>query len=428
MGRHLALAAILGIAITISGCGPKDNDKNSFDKAAGTPAENSLPANESGWKTIEAVNNRAIIAKLKQTAKETPERDKKLQEFTEREDFKDGLFGKPTDELAEALTMQAIEGTIAPQALERIYGGYQGLEDNMVIFLENSNKNGERMGFWIGVKKADSRLTRFVEEMQTKVDAGEIKAEYIHIFYSPYTTTENNELTTKVYETVKRFHRLSGHTSGTYSSHVDTITGEIVIGHNFLSEKEKDQIIKQLPGRKVVFEQNGRMIPKEGEPDTFYPEKEFTSQPSKEGDYIMQLSEDGLLAVSAQGHVYNKATGELHFGATHFSFPDAAKKLKIGQRAEIEADGPIMESYPGQGGALYVTVLPEYKPAGAHMSESQVVEEAITLAKKTSGNEILIIRDLSYNAEASTWTITFQYGLQDQELEINIADQQAPSR
>lgn len=164
------------------------------------------------------------------------------------------------------------------------------------------------------------------------------------------------------------------------------------------------------------------MIPKEGEPDTFYPEKEFTDRPSKEGDYILQLSEDGFLAVSAQGHVYNKATGELHFGATHFSFPEAAKKLKIGQRVEVEADGPIMESYPGQGGALYVTVLPEYKPAGANMSESQVVRKAIPEAEKTSGDELLIIRDISYNAETSTWTVNFQYGFQGKEFEISIAE------
>ncbi|MBT2661725.1 DUF3221 domain-containing protein [Bacillus sp. ISL-45] len=422
MRRHHVAAALLGVAITISGCGPTDKDNHGFDKAAGTPVENTLPANESGWKTIEVVNNRAIIAKLKQTAKETPERNKKIEETKERQDFKDGLFGKPTEELAEALTMQAIEGTIAPQALERLYGGYKALEDNMVIFLENSNQNGERMGFWIGVKKADDRLTKFLQEMQTKVDAGEIKAEYIHIFYSPYTTTENYDLTTKVYETVKRIHRLSGYTSGNHSSHVDTVTGEVVIGHNFLSEEEKNQIIKQLPERKVVFEQRGRMIPKEGEPDTFYPEKEFTDQPSKEGDYIMQLSKDGLLAVSAQGRVYNKATGELQFGATHFSFPEAAKKLKIGQRVEVEADGPIMESYPGQGGALYVTVLPEYKPAGANMSESQVIRKAMTEAKKTSGDELLIIRDISFNPEASAWTVNFQYGFQGQELEINIAE------
>ncbi|UYZ21666.1 hypothetical protein [Mesobacillus jeotgali] len=111
MRRHHVVAALLGVAITISGCGPKDNVNNSFDTTTGTQVQNSLPANESGWKTIEVVNNRAIIAKLKQTAKGTPERDKKLQEFKDREDFKDGLFGKPTDELAEALTLQSVEGT-----------------------------------------------------------------------------------------------------------------------------------------------------------------------------------------------------------------------------------------------------------------------------------------------------------------------------
>ena len=89
---------------------------------------------------------------------------------------------------------------------------------------------------------------------------------------------------------------------------------------------------------------------------------------------------------------------------------------------EVEADGPIMESYPGQGGALYVTVLPEYKPAGANMSESQVARQAITDAKKTSGDELLIIQDISYNAEVSAWTVNFQYGFPGQQLEIKIEE------
>lgn len=427
MRKLHSIAAILGMTIALSGCGTENDQdiqvKRGADKAASTPAQDAPPVNESGWRTIEVVNNRPIIAKLKQTRKDTPERDKKIEEYKERQDFKDGLFGKPTDELAESLTMHAVEGSIARETSDKIYGGYKGLEDAIVTFFENSNQNGERMGYWIGVKKADDRLRTFIEEMQAKVDAGEIKAKYIHIFYSPYTTTENYTLTNKVAQALQRVKRQPGTPSrGYFEASIDTQTGEINIGHNFLSEEQKEQLRKLFPDRNIVFEQQGRMIPKEGEPDTLYPEKEFIKQPSKEGAYVMDLQEDGLLAVEAQGRINNKQSGEEHFGATHFRFPEASKKLKIGQRVIVEPNGPIMESYPGQGGALYITILSEYKPAGAKTSESQVVSKAITEAKKTSGNELLIVRDLSYDSSNKRWTVNFIQGFQGKELKVEIAD------
>jgi hypothetical protein len=428
MHKHHALAAILGLTFALSGCGTDNNevtqDKRGADKAASTPAEDALPVNESGWETIEVVNNRPIIAKLKQTVKDTSERDKKIEEYKESKDFKDGVFGKPTDELAESLAMQAVEGSIALEASEKIYGGYKGLEDAAVIFFENSNQNGERLGYWIGVKKADERLTSFIEEMQAKVDAGEIKAKYIHLFYSPYTITENYNLTDEVAQALQRVKRQPGTPKrGNFEASVDTQTGEINIGHNFLSDEQQEQLRKLFPDRNIVFEQQGRMAPKEGEPDTFYPEKEFADEPSKEGSYVMDLSEDYLFAVSVQSQDFSKTGGEEEFyGAAHFSFPGASKKLKVGQRVKIEAAGPIKASYPGQGEALYVTVLPEYKPADSNLSESQVVSKAITEAKKTSGKQLLIIQDLSFNGDSKQWTVQFQYGFNKKKLEIKIPD------
>lgn len=428
MRKHHAIAAILGLALALSGCGTDNNEdtqeKRGADKTASTPAEDALPVNESGWETIEVVNNRAIIAKLKQTVRETPERDKKIEEYKERKDFKDGVFGKPTDELAESLAMQAVEGSIARETSEKIYGGFKGLENAAVIFFENSNQNGERMGYWIGVKKADDRLKRFIEEMQAKVDAGEIKAKYIHIYYSPYTTTENYTLTNKVAQALQRVKRQPGTPSrGNASAAVDAHTGEINIGHNFLSDEQQEQLRKLFPDRNIVFDQQGRMAPKEGEPDTFYPEKEFTDELTKEGSYVMDLSEDHLFAVSVQSQDFSKNGGEEEFyGAAHFSFPDASKKLKVGQRVEIESAGPMKASYPGQGEALFITVLPDYKPTGANLSESQVVSKAITEAKKTSGKQLLIIQDLSFNVDSNQWTVQFQYGFNKKKLEVKIPE------
>lgn len=89
---------------------------------------------------------------------------------------------------------------------------------------------------------------------------------------------------------------------------------------------------------------------------------------------------------------------------------------------KVEASGPIIESYPGQGTALYVDVLPEYKPEHADLSESKGVQLGIEKAENDQTHHILTIRDLSYNEKEDEWTILF---VRDKEvIEIVIPDEE----
>ncbi len=80
-----------------------------------------------------------------------------------------------------------------------------------------------------------------------------------------------------------------------------------------------------------------------------------------------------------------------------------------------------MGSYPGQGTALYVDVLPEYKPDNEDLSESKVVQLGVEKAQGDLNQHILTIRDLSYNEKVDQWTIIF---VKDEEvIEVVILDE-----
>ncbi|MDX8343150.1 DUF3221 domain-containing protein [Rossellomorea sp. YZS02] len=421
MKNHLKYTIMITMFLSLTACGTD----TTVDRSNGEDqTQSAMPENDSGWKTIETVSKRSIIAKLEQSVQETPKWNQTVQGIKEGKDFQKGQFGKPTDELAEELAIQTVVGKAVMPLLEEIYGGYQGLDEAGVVFSESKSMGAEQSGFWIGIKRPDDRLEKVLTEMQKKVDAGEIKAKYLFIFYTPYTTAENNALMNKVNEKVRAIaknHETPDRLAGEVS--VDTVTGNIQIGHNFLTEDQKSNLVDSFPNRKVVFHQQGRLVPKKGEKETTYPKEKYTDELSKDGGYVMSLSEEGMLLVSAKASDYSENGGvNEYYSATHYSFPDASKKLKVGQRVNVEASGPIMESYPGKGKALYVDVLPEYKPSHADLTESEVVQLGIEKAKSDKDKHILAIRDISYNEDDDQWLVVF---VRDKEvIEIIFPDEE----
>lgn len=387
----------IGLGLVLTGCGISDSGQN-------------IKNNGSEWETIETVSGRNIIAKLEQGDVETPERDKMVENIKESREFTDGSFGEPSDELAEEMAVQQVEGSIVIPLLEEFYGGRDGLDKIGVIFFENKSSGAEQSGLWFGVKEPDERLQELVNLLQERVDAGEIKARYVYIYKSPHTQTEINELSDEVFAVAREFqekhetpNRVSIHTS------VDTITGEIHIGHNFLTEEQQKAFIDKFSNNIIKIVQDGPLAPKDGEPDTIYPESEFTNVPSKEGAYIMEIANERILVIDAAPQDFSKTGGIAEFySAIYYSFPDASKKLKVGQRVKVDASGGIMESYPAQGTALYVTVLPEYKPDGAKLSESEVIRMALEEINITEQLGFHTIRDISYDQENKRWTVQFK--------------------
>ncbi|MDV6379469.1 DUF3221 domain-containing protein [Sporosarcina sp. GW1-11] len=385
--RKTTYAFVLCAVLLVGGCGTGNVSPNGS-------------VQRDDWQTIKKVDGREIIAELKQTVEETPGRDQAVQEQLESPDYIAGFYGEPSTALEEDMALQAIEGPIAIQAVEEVYGGNEAFEKEGVLFLENQMYGATQSGVWIGVKNPDEKVQEVIDWLQPKVDSGDILAEPIYIFRSPHTQQELNTIQDEVATVLKGMNQ----ERGSFSLAVNTITGSVEIGHDFLKAAQQKELEKRFPGYTFHFEQEGNMIAAPGMSAIIHPEKDVTEMPVTDGGFIMDVS-DGSIFVSGGTE-----------GATYYSF-DEAHLLTIGQRVKVEASGAILESYPAQGGAKFVEILPDYKPADAVLSESQAVAKAV----EEKGQEYFNfneIHEVRYDKKLAAWIVKVDDG-----SEIKVEDQ-----
>lgn len=388
--KKIGYVIVLGASLLLTGCGMG---------VEGDAGQASLVEIE--WKPLKVVSGREIIAELEQTVKETPIRDQKV--LTIIEDEKNGVFGKPSKGSAEDMAVQLIEMPAVLEGLQKVYGDEAAFEQYGVIFMENQSHGDEQSGGWIGIKEPDEKFRKFIRELQFKVDAGEILAAPIYIFRSDFTQAELYDLQEEVLKVLQPMH--SG--SGSFGLSVNSITGAIEISHDFLTEAQQVELREEFEDWTIQFEQEGRIAPKPGESIITHPDEKFTTTEPKEGGYVMEASKNEFLVTGGE------------YGAIRFKYPGEIEQLKVGQRIEVESTGMILYSYPGQGTAKYIDILPEYKPENAKLSESEVVQQAVALAKEKS-DWVTEIQSISYDKKTSKWHVTIQ---QDEEIvDFQIAD------
>ncbi|ARK24095.1 hypothetical protein SporoP37_04965 [Sporosarcina sp. P37] len=370
---------VLGAALLAGGCG------------TGTK-EPSVSSQQGGWQTIKTVDGREIIAELKQTAEESPARDRIAREQIESPDYTGGFFGEPSKELEEDVAMQAIEGPIAIEVVEEVYGSHDAFEKEGVLFLENQTYGDAQSGVWIGVKKPDERLQKVVDLLQKKVDAGEILAAPIYIFRSVYTREDLHAVQDEVAAVLQDLKQKRG----TFSLSVSTVTGDVEVGHDFLTAAQQKELEQQFPDYTFHFEQLGSAVEEAGLSAIIRPQKDTTDTPAEVGGYIMAVSDGGIFV--------SGGTEE----AAYYSF-DEANDLTVGQRVKVEVSGEMKESYPAQGSAKFVEVLPDYKPADAVLSESQAVALAIK-QKKQEYFSFNVINEVRYDKAQKVWIVKVSDG------------------
>lgn len=378
------LLILLVTAVLLGGCGTGSSPKNEA-------------VEDGGWKTLKTVGGREIIAELKQTVEETPKRDERATIETPPE------FEEPTKETVEDLNVNAIEGPAAIEAVEKVYGE-GGIHQEGVIFFELQTKGAEQSGVWIGVKEPDERVQQLLDLLQPKVDAGEILAEPIYIFRSSHTEKELYDLQEEVAQALKGMEL----ERGSFGLYVDTITGHIEITHDFLKPKQQEELRKLFADHTINFEQDGRMVPEPGDPTIIAPEQTYTDTPVTEGGFILSAGEGRIFVAGGTEDV------------VFYKFPEA-DKLKVGQRVNVERSGPIMESYPGQGTAKFVEVLPDYKPVNAKLSESEAVAKALYMAGERLSNGYIVIEEVTFDENEKKWI--FKLVPDDGEPALEVKDQ-----
>ncbi|MGG3448787.1 DUF3221 domain-containing protein [Domibacillus aminovorans] len=402
--KKLMLGLILGTLL--AGCG---------NGASSVPEE---PKEQE--QTSEQEQN--VFVKLEQTTEDTALRDAAYEKVLKNETQTGGYMGENTPELQEDFGVQSIEFNAVIEAINSIYGSFY---EYGILYLKNQESGAKESGVWVGIKNPDDKAEELARRLQKQVDEGKILAKYIHLFESEYSEWDNQDLMYEVSKAIKPMKDAMPEPERVaLSMSVDTITRTIEIGHDFLTEEQIETLKDKFADYEMDFTQEGRMLPLPGEPDVEYQEEPVSHKQTKEGSWVMKVSADGMLVVEAQPDDFS-ATGGVpeHYGAVGYNFPKANEKLKIGQRVIVEASGPIAESYPGQGRAKFVTVLPAYQPKGADITEEDVVRKAIEQREENPYAEG--IREITYNKEKDEWTLTIVSSMEPEPVvtDITIADQ-----
>ncbi|HEX5563953.1 MAG TPA: DUF3221 domain-containing protein [Sporosarcina sp.] len=378
------LSTLFVAALLLGGCATDASPKNAAVEDGERP-------------TLKKVSGREIIAELKQTVEETPKRDERATIETPP-----GVE-KPSKETVEDLNVKAIEGPAVFEAVEKVYGE-GSVHHEGVIFIELQTKGAEQSAVWIGIKEPDERVQQLVDLLQPKVDAGEILAEAIYFFRSPHTEKELYDLKEEVAAALKGLES----ERGSFDLYIDVITGAIEITHDFLKPDQQEELRKQFADHTINITQNGRMIAEPGESTLISPEQTYTDTPVTEGGFVLAAG-DGRIFVAG-------GTEDPVF----YKFPEA-DKLKVGQRVNVEVSGKISKSYPGQGTAKFVEVLPDYRPANAKLSESQAVAKALDIAGEKLSNGFVLIEEVTFDENEKTWV--FKLWPDDGEGPVEVEDQ-----
>jgi len=351
---------------------------------------------EDEFKSINLVNGREIIVELEQTVKETPARDLAAKEVID-------IDGETSKELAEEMVIQTIEAEAIIEGIKEFYGDLTEFEKHGILFMENKSQGDDQSGIWIGLKNPDEKLNMFVDVLQSKVDAGEILAAPIFIFRSDYTQADLYELQEEILVPLQEMYL----GQGAFGVSGNVKTGAIEITHDFLTGEQQTELREKFASHALVFEQEGQLAAQPGESILIYPEELFTTKQQTDGGYVIEANEEEFLV-----------TGGEH-DAVRFKYPGNIEQIKVGQRVEVDSTGMILYSYPGQGVAKYIRILPEYKPEKASSSESEVVHRVIVLAKEKFGG-VIKIHSVIYDEKASEWLVTVKQD--DDKVDFKIED------
>ncbi|WP_050180545.1 DUF3221 domain-containing protein [Domibacillus robiginosus] len=381
----------------------------------------SVPEEEPKGQEQASEQEKKVFVELEQTTDETAIRDAAFEKVLQDETLTGGYLGKVTPELKEDYGVQSIEFNAVTDAIQHIYGNFY---EHGILYLKNQESGARESGVWVGIKNPDERAEELARRLQKQVDEGKILAKYIHLFESEYSDRDNQDLMYEVSKAIKPMKDAMPEPERVaLSMSVDTITRTIEIGHDFLTDEQMEKLKETFSDYEMDFMQEGRMLPLPGEPDVEYPKEPVSHKQTKEGSWVMEVSEDSMLIVGSKAYDFSGTGEQEHYDATYYSFPKANEKLKVGQRVMVEASGPIAESYPGQGRAKFVTVLPAYQPKGADLTEEEVVRKAIEQRGEDSYAEG--IRNITYNKDRDEWTLTFvsSMGPKLADTDVTIADQ-----
>lgn len=338
--------------------------------------------------------------KVQVTEVEFPQLEQTVSEELRNERVE--LMEEMPDASLEVQEIQAHEIMIVQETMAEVWGSYEEIENDSIVYFQSNPKEEKPLGFYIGLKEPDEKFEELFATLQKKVDDGEILAKYIHFYPITYSQSELNAFQEKIYTELE--HSGIGRQRGTFSLSINPITTTVHIDHNMFTEEDQEKIKELYQEWPIEFILTGPLVPGPGEPVVIFPDEEFTTEPQTDGEILMFVGEE-----------------QIHTQNTHYYFTEASE-LKAGMRVHIEVNGPVLESFPAQGEAAFVNVYPNYKPEGATLSEFEVNAEAIGQLTQEQRQMNPLLTSTVYNETTNQWTVEMEVGDEGEPLVFEIED------
>ncbi|WP_084780456.1 YobA family protein [Bacillus massilinigeriensis] len=146
------------------------------------------------------------------------------------------------------------------------------------------------------------------------------------------------------------------------------------------------------------------------------------TDPDIEG-YIVKMTEQGILVVSVESEDLSSTGGKEEFYNAVWA-SNVNREVDIGQRVRVWFDGPIMESYPGQGKANKVIPVFSEKKLGANLTEELAIKRALLdQTKKIKTLFVPAIKKVEYVKETDTWKVEIKDTEGQKILKVTVKDE-----
>jgi hypothetical protein len=122
--------------------------------------------------------------------------------------------------------------------------------------------------------------------------------------------------------------------------------------------------------------------------------------------YVTKKEDKRILVVSTKLKDFS-ATGGIKEFYDAIWVSKAPQEIEVGQKVQVWFEGAIASSYPGQGEASKVVIIPSAYHEGAVMSEAQAVQQAIRDNPKIN---VFVVNQLEFDPKLKQWTILYKDG------------------
>jgi len=134
---------------------------------------------------------------------------------------------------------------------------------------------------------------------------------------------------------------------------------------------------------------------------------------------VVQRDGDRILVVDPVSKDFSSSGGmENVYSAVWFS--NSPSDVEVGQKVEVWS-GEILTSYPGQGKAERVSIIPAKPPEGAALSEKEVIQKTLS-SKVLADLAVPAVKEVIFDRSLSFWTVTIGKNGDENVLYIKIED------